>query len=448
MTIDCPIERRPRALAPATGLPSVMERDISSRLEPARDGIVVPRWLLDALCGPAFVTVGAFRFAARARLALEWALRAVESALSVELALPVTLRFESHDGTDQSDAAPAAPTAFAVRLRVASDDRSQSDDDARLTIALDSDAARALVDPLESRLSGLQRIGELTRAELGLLEYLALVTLRRTIARAAAPARSDDPGFDGCGLDAADANRLRVDAFLDEREASEAAAAGAISLDDALIVRVGVRAAGRSGRVAIALPRTLADGTLVLPSDARNEPLDPCPPHRAHADRAHADRAHADRAVTVRLALPPITLPCEQLATLAPGDVILLGATDLESFAAPCRLVTTTGWSLGTARIATDRALATSVRCAALDPRPHVEPPHRAEDRVVHALVGNRELSLAQLARWEADATIDLVKEGDAPVELIANGHRLGRGELVRVEGEVGVRVVELEVRR
>ena len=58
--------------------------------------------------------------------------------------------------------------------------------------------------------------------------------------------------------------------------------------------------------------------------------------------------------------------------------------------------------------------------------------------------LGRVELSLGELQRLAPGALVPLARPLDEPVDIIANGRRLGRGTLVQIGESLGVRIVSL----
>jgi type III secretion protein Q len=58
--------------------------------------------------------------------------------------------------------------------------------------------------------------------------------------------------------------------------------------------------------------------------------------------------------------------------------------------------------------------------------------------------VGRVELSLGELQRLAPGALVPLARPLDEPLDIIANGRRLGRGTLVQIGESLGVRIVSL----
>ena len=58
--------------------------------------------------------------------------------------------------------------------------------------------------------------------------------------------------------------------------------------------------------------------------------------------------------------------------------------------------------------------------------------------------VGRVELSLGELQRLAPGALVPLARPPDEPLDIMANGRRLGRGTLVQIGDSLGVRIVSL----
>ena len=57
---------------------------------------------------------------------------------------------------------------------------------------------------------------------------------------------------------------------------------------------------------------------------------------------------------------------------------------------------------------------------------------------------GRVELSLGELQRLAPGALVPLGRPLDEPLDIMANGRRLGRGTLVRIGESLGVRIVSI----
>jgi len=59
----------------------------------------------------------------------------------------------------------------------------------------------------------------------------------------------------------------------------------------------------------------------------------------------------------------------------------------------------------------------------------------------LHVVVGQVDLSLAEISRMVSGTVLELDRSKTDPVHLAVNGKILGTGELVDIEGRIGVRV-------
>jgi type III secretion protein Q len=57
---------------------------------------------------------------------------------------------------------------------------------------------------------------------------------------------------------------------------------------------------------------------------------------------------------------------------------------------------------------------------------------------------GRIELSLGELPRLAPGALVPLARPLDEPIDIMANGRRLGRGALVRIGDSLSVRIVSI----
>jgi type III secretion protein Q len=69
-----------------------------------------------------------------------------------------------------------------------------------------------------------------------------------------------------------------------------------------------------------------------------------------------------------------------------------------------------------------------------------------ADDLPVRVLceIGRFDLSLGELRRIEVGATLPLVRGADNAVDIMVSGKRIGRGALIKIGSNVGVRVTRL----
>ena len=62
--------------------------------------------------------------------------------------------------------------------------------------------------------------------------------------------------------------------------------------------------------------------------------------------------------------------------------------------------------------------------------------------------LGRKRMLLRNIAGLKADDIVDLEQTVDSPLNIVVGGKLLARGELVMVNGRVGLRIIELVGRR
>ena len=62
--------------------------------------------------------------------------------------------------------------------------------------------------------------------------------------------------------------------------------------------------------------------------------------------------------------------------------------------------------------------------------------------------LGRKKMLLRNIAALKADDIVDLEQTVDSPLNIVVGGKLLARGELVMVNGRVGLRIIELVGRR
>ncbi len=69
-----------------------------------------------------------------------------------------------------------------------------------------------------------------------------------------------------------------------------------------------------------------------------------------------------------------------------------------------------------------------------------------SEDVPVHlvAVLGKKKISLKDLLKLKVGHTLDLERAPNEFVDLVANGKVIARGELVEIDGKLGVRVIKM----
>lgn len=80
---------------------------------------------------------------------------------------------------------------------------------------------------------------------------------------------------------------------------------------------------------------------------------------------------------------------------------------------------------------------------AAVVPPPSLLPLHDVPVRV-QAVLGRTRLAVDELLALSAGSVIELDRRVGEPVDLLVNGQLIARGELVLVEGSLGVTLIEL----
>jgi hypothetical protein len=371
----------------------------ASSAAPAAGGPPPPLdWHLAALLQPALVHVGSGGSGGwlplTPRLWLEWAMQAARAALEMTLDRPVSVSLAGPD--------PGSPreAVFAIAF----DHPGAASGGG--TISLDLPAARAIVDTLETDFANVRGAGAITDAESGVLEYATLATVDHAL-------RSGP----------ASAQKFIIRTFHDAR-----AVRAALEERPLPSVALRVRIAGREGIVRLHL-NGFTNDTVAAPPPPQSPrvKLDPATP------------------ITVRMAFPPLRIARGDVQSLQAGDVLMIGATDLQqSLGAGCRLVTAQGWSLSAASIVRDSPTVLTARCGAFALDTLAVAPPGADQSILNVLVGSQEMTLEQVRQWRADATIDLPKDPALPVDVVEGLERIGRGELVRLDGEIGARIVNL----
>ncbi|HET8729240.1 MAG TPA: FliM/FliN family flagellar motor switch protein, partial [Alphaproteobacteria bacterium] len=87
-------------------------------------------------------------------------------------------------------------------------------------------------------------------------------------------------------------------------------------------------------------------------------------------------------------------------------------------------------------------------------PKPAARAPGGADEPVAQALgdlpvqlvfeLARTEIALSDLRTVAPGYVFELGRDRSQPVDILANGRRIGRGEVVQIEDELGVRVVRL----
>ena len=228
------------------------------------------------------------------------------------------------------------------------------------------------------------------------------------------------------------------------------------ALETALGVRIAVTAIGGAagGLDTAALFFTLAvDGLPPSPGELRLTPL--------HARRLSAllDHAAGAAAPTLGVTVPACirigaaTCPIGEVATLAPGDVVLA-----DHPAAPHQAVVVVGEHLAAPLRLTGQGAELVAPLAHVQgsswewsmengaDRPQADEKTDFNDIPLKLLfeLGRVELALGELRGLAPGAVIALPRGSDDSVDISANGRRIGRGTLVRIGDSLGVRITRL----
>jgi hypothetical protein len=347
---------------------------------------------LAAVRQPALVRAGAGWLSVGPRLWLQWIMQAAQDAMEITLDRPVAIELLAAD--------PGSPRegVFTIEFEhpgIAAGGKG--------IITLDVAVARAVVDALESDFANVRGAGSLSDAELGVLEYATLAILDRVLRATGAPPAARAfalRGFGGSPQSAAPASPT---------------------------VALAVRIAGREGIVRLHVQGWASEA---IGSQPLGEP----------SAAASADGT----TIELCLALPSIRLDRKETQGLQNGDVVLLGATDLHAFAANCRLATSSGWSLAPASIVRDSPAILTARCGPFSLRTLAAAGPDEPQAILNVLIGSKPIAIEGIRQWQADGTIDLPKDPVLPADLYDGLKRIARGELVRLEGELGLRLIEV----
>ncbi|MEM7624467.1 MAG: hypothetical protein AAF333_02440 [Planctomycetota bacterium] len=267
-------------------------------------------------------------------------------------------------------------------------------------VALDVAAAQSLAAPLIADATGLQPPAHpgptdtLDATALGLLEFLTLAGLDAVLQDLSADVPLAIESFGGVEL---------LKPHPREQRRAE--------------VGYHVHVGSARGELRVALIDASADDTAAI----RRVPAAP-----------------VNEAFGVCFALPRVTLSEVERQAMAVGDVILLGAPDLPTLGRDAQLVTTTGWSLGAARLEAlhpDHVIASFSHD---NPRP-IEPALALQPRL-----GRLDLTAQVLRDRPDDDSLRLPLDAAAPIELVALGRAVAHGEPVDLDGQLGVRLLSV----
>ena len=141
--------------------------------------------------------------------------------------------------------------------------------------------------------------------------------------------------------------------------------------------------------------------------------------------------------VELRVALPPVALSDQAWSSLEGGDAVLLGVGQVTSASAGAVLVSTSGWAVADVRVEADSPTV----CCARVVRWRMESWQRDAEAAC-VMLGRSRVSVRALVGLAEGEILDVAKP-DGFVELWRGGRARWRGELVRVDDEVAVRLLE-----
>lgn len=341
----------------------------------------LPAWMLNALATPARIEDRGTVVSAGPRVFAAWACQACRGPLSQILSRPVEM---------EPGGVPGG-VVFSAELR-----GKEAGSPVLATLGLDLAAARVIADSLGVSLAGIRGAGALTAAEAGLVEFAMLEVLDRVLGTL----ESDPQTVLG---------RIRV--------GEEAALA--VRKGRGAVIPMRIVAGGRAGGAVAVLHTT----TEAMP------PMGPTGPEAAPGS------------TLVSLALAPFALALDELASLAMGDVVLPGLDEL-SQAIGCRLVTPTLWRLCGAAITGDSPTHLSVMAGPMAIAPDFENEPTPEGHAAASIhLGETSITHDELRAWGAGRTLALGKTPGREAALIVGTRVIARGELVRAEGQLGLRI-------
>lgn len=169
---------------------------------------------------------------------------------------------------------------------------------------------------------------------------------------------------------------------------------------------------------------------------------------------AGADRAGLDVPVSFCVRVAAVSLSVDEIASLEPGDILLVDdmvrqadggiAVIGEHLVAPVE-IGPSGYKLGSrSRRGRGSSWEWSLNQPALA-QGRLENSGLGQLGVrVHFEMGNLEMDLADLQKLGPGSVVPLARPREDGLDIVANGHRIGRGKLVRIGESPGVRITRL----
>lgn len=180
-------------------------------------------------------------------------------------------------------------------------------------------------------------------------------------------------------------------------------------------------------------------------------PLQAVEPVAALLPRARPDRARLGLTAPLACELGRSWIAAGDLRRLALGDVVL--PTEALRPADRPRLTLADRWQADAALAGRVLTLTSALGPVPIQEEPPmtdetipVGPDHRFDDLPVRLVfeAGRIEVSLASLDALTPGQVLTLPGDAAAPIDILANGRRIGGGELVRIGERVGIRIVGL----
>ncbi len=289
-----------------------------------------------------------------------------------------------------------------------------------LLLCLDACAVRELIDAVTLREAGLRGHGPPGPLELGILEYALAECLHRVV--------EQRPEW----------GNVSFSSFTEEMRSLDE-----LSLNAKAMLGFEFRLAGNWGRVLVG---PFANGNEAAPASSKVDEhseiagttlLSPPPPDE------FAPWEPQPRRLRVHLRLRPIAISPDERGALSTGDVLMTGCTDLDSLGGAGELVSDTGWRLCSATIVKHHGHFIAIRCGRLDPQPLDIPGEHGNACQVTARIGSAVVTEETLQDWKAGAVLDLLLERERPVEISTSDAHRAAAELIRFDGEIGIRLLE-----
>lgn len=343
-------------------------------------------WILQALSTPAFLRYEGRVFPATHRVYAAWACRAVGEA--------ARQFFETTVSIEPAEGGGFTPSVVVSMQNLAGADVA--------LIALDLEAARAVANGVGVKVAEMRGVGTINAAELAMIEYAAL-ELTDGVLKASGLAHSG----------------VLVGAV---RGGDEAARGWAMRQVGAVLpLRIAVGPTGGRGAVAL---------------------LGACP---AAPSAGPSPGTLPGGRVDIALALPAFAFPVQELRAMQPGDAVLLGIDDFAG-AVGSRLVTRSLWRLGGAVILSDAPTHLTVSAERVAPEPDDGIGMTAPEGHCAAcvLLGSATASAAELGAFADQWRLTLRKTPGEEAILIADGCEAARGELVRADDQLAMRITRL----